>query len=105
MSPFILKFILFLSACHHRVEILSLPSGAEIYQNNTFVGTTPMEISHWWVPFQKDDLNIHLIGYKKFPFRLRYPFHRLPLDIVFFRYDRMLGFTPVRHTIMLQKES
>ena len=105
MNPFVLKFILFLYACHHRVEIVSVPHGAEIYQKNTFIGTAPLEISHWWVPFQKDELDIHLIGYKKFPFYLRYPIHRLPLDILFFRYDIMFGFKPVRHTIILQKES
>ena len=105
MNPLLLIFILFFSACHHRVEILSVPQGAEIYQKNKFIGTTPIEVSNWWYPLQRKELEIHLIGYKKFPFRLTYPFHRVPMDILFFRYDIMFGFTPLRHTIILQKES
>jgi hypothetical protein len=78
--------------------------GAEIYQNDKFIGMAPQEIAHWWIPFKKDDLEIRMLGHHSFPFRLRYPFHRLPADIVFFRYDIIFGFTPVLHTIILQKE-
>ena len=105
MPLFLFTFILFFSACHHRVEIVSTPQGAEIYRNNEFVGTTPMEMTHWWVPFKKDEVDIRLIGYRTYPFRLAYPFHRLTLDVLMFRYDVILGFAPVRHTIILQKES
>lgn len=105
MNPFIVQCILFFYACHHRVDIVSVPHGAEVYQNNTFIGVTPMELSHWWVPFQNDELSIHVLGYEQFPFRLVYPFHRLPMDVLCFRYDIIFGFKPVQHTILLQKES
>jgi len=104
MSPLFYFVILFFSGCHHRIIVDSQPVGAQIYRGNERLGTVPQEIEFWWVPFQQEKLEVQLLGYRPFSLYLSYPFSRLPLDILYFRYDIIFGFTPVEHTIILQKE-
>jgi len=96
-------FIFF--GCRHRINIDSHPIGTQIYRENEFIGVVPQDIVFWWNPFQEEKLELRLLGYRSFPLSLSYPIGRVPLDILYFRYDILFGFTPVKHTIILQKES
>ena len=96
--------ILFSFACHHRIRIETTPSSVEMYRNSELIGFTPQEIDYWWSPFRKQTLELRILGYRDLVFPLQYPFSRLPIDILLFRYDIIFGFTPVNHRITLQKE-
>ena len=101
---FHLVFFVFF-ACRHRIQIDSQPVGAQIYRGQTLVGVVPQEITFWWQPFQEDKVELRLLGYRSFMMPLSYPIERVPLDILYFRYDILFGFTPVKHTVIMQKES
>lgn len=96
--------ILFFFACHHRIQIHTHPTSVEVYRNTELIGFAPQEISYWWVPFQKNTVELRMLGYRDLVLPLRYPFSRLPADLLHFRYDIIFGFTPVTHTVTLQKE-
>ena len=97
-------FFVFFS-CRHRIQIESQPVGAQVYRGQDFVGVVPQEITFWWQPFQEEKVEVRLLGYRPFLIPLSYPFERMPLDILYFRYDILFGFTPVKHTVIMQKES
>ena len=88
-------------ACHHRMKIISNPDGAKVYRNEDYVGTTPYEVSFWWFPFQKEELQLSLSGHHSLRLPLRYPFYRLSEDLVQFRFKRVFGIVPNEHRVIL----
>ena len=96
-----------LLGCRHQFRVESTPPGARVTYKGEDVGTTPLNITLWWMPFQKLPVNISLTNYRSLTFsageHLSLP--AVTRELFAFRYKRLLGLTPrTTHQIQLIRE-
>ena len=94
----------FIQGCHHRMLIISQPDGVQVYQNKKLVGSTPYDISFWWVPFRQQEIVLRAKGHRTVKLSLDYPFYRLGPDLVRFRFGQLFGLKAERHRVIMMRE-